>query len=423
MKILIKSGNAIIGDKTNKVDILIQDDIIIKIEKDIKDNVDRIINAEGKYILPGLVDMHTHLREPGYEHKETIMSGTRAAVVGGFTSIACMPNTNPVCDNSSIVEFIKFKAKEAGYAKVYPIGAITKGSKGEELAEMYNMKKSGIVAASDDGHPVERANIMRNALEYAKSIDLLLISHCEDMSLTGNGLVNEGYHSTISGLQGITRVSEEMIVSREILLAEALNTRVHIAHISTRGSVQLVRDAKLRGVKVTAETCPHYFSATDEMILSFDTNTKVNPPLREEEDKQAIIQGLVDGSIDAIVTDHAPHHKDDKRLEYALAANGISGLETSFSLGYTNLVKAGYITLERLVELMSYNPSKILGLNSGLCKGNKADITVVDIDKKYIIDSNKFLSQGKNTPFNGFEVYGVVEYTIVDGRIVWEQGK
>lgn len=422
MRTLIKGGNIIIGNSSTIADLLIEDDKIIEIGR-INVKADKVIEADGLTIIPGLVDMHVHLREPGFEYKETILSGTKAAVKGGFTAVACMPNTSPVCDSEAVVALIKAKAAEANYAKVYPIGAITKESKGLELAEMYKMKKAGIVAASDDGKPVSNGNIMRHAMEYAKTIDLLLISHCEDIELAAGGLVNEGYNSTISGLSGITRVSEEIMVAREIFLAEALKTKIHLAHLSTRGSIELVRQAKARGVKVTAETCPHYFAANDDLILSFNSNTKVNPPLRTEDDRQEVIKGIADGTIDAIVTDHAPHHQDDKRVEYALAANGISGLETSFALGYTYLVKTGVITLYKLIELMSINPAKIIGIISGINVGGIADITIVNTEDKYIIDSSKFISKGKNTPFNGFEVYGSVQYTIVNGRLLVDKGQ
>lgn len=424
MKTLIKGGSVILGNAIEKTDILIENNIIAKIGKDINDTADKLIEAKGLTIMPGLVDMHVHLREPGYEYKEDILSGSRAAVKGGFTSIACMPNTNPVCDNESIVNYIVDKANAAGYAKVYPIGAITKGSKGEELPEMYKMKKRGIVAASDDGHPVSSGNTMRKAMEYAKTIDLLLISHCEDLDLAAGGFVNEGYNSTITGLKGISRVSEEIMVSREILLAETLNTRIHIAHISTKGSVELIRQAKRRGVKVTAETCPHYFAVNDDVILTFDPFTKVNPPIREENDRLAIIEGIQDGTIDVIATDHAPHHLDEKRVEYALAMNGISGLETAFSLAYTYLVKSGAINIVKLVELMSIKPAMILGLGSkAIEEGAVADLVIVDTESQYQIDTAKFISKGKNSPFNGYDVQGRVEFTIVDGKTLVEKGQ
>lgn len=422
MKILIKSGSVMLKGQLKKTDLLIDNGVIKSIESNINDKADKIINAEGLFVFPGFVDIHTHLREPGYEYKETIYSGTKAAVKGGFTSIACMPNTSPICDNDSVVNYIKDKAKEAGYCKVYPIGAITKNSQGAELSEMYRMKKAGIVAVSDDGKPVMNSKVMRQAMEYAKTVDILVISHCEDTELSSGGLVNEGYNATISGLAGISSASEEVMVAREIILAETLDTKVHIAHISTKGSVELVRAAKKRGVKVTAETCPHYFAANDELILDYNPDTKVNPPLRAESDRLAIIKGIQDGTIDAIATDHAPHHRDEKRVEYALAVNGISGIETSFALSYTYLVKSGLINMSRLTELMCYKPAELIGLNSGIAVGQDADITVVDLNKEYVIDSSKFISKGKNTPFNGFKVSGTIEYTLVNGKILVDEG-
>lgn len=423
MSILIKNGTIINDSEFLNADILIENSKITKIEKNIDVKADKVIDAKGLHISPGLVDLHVHLREPGFEYKEDIQSGTKACAKGGFTSIACMPNTNPVCDNVTVVNYIKNKAKEAGYTKVLPIGAITKGSKGKELAELYKMKKEGIVAASDDGRPVENSAMMRNALDYAKGIDLLLISHCEDLDLAKGGLVNEGYNATSCGLAGISRVSEELMAAREILLAEALDTRIHLAHMSTKGSVEMIRNAKARGVKVTAETCPHYFTLNDECILSFNPNTKVNPPIREEEDRLAIIEGIKDGTLDIIVTDHAPHHINDKNVEYALAANGISGIETSFALSYTYLVDKGYIDIFKLIEIMSKKPSEIINIEQGIKVGNTADIAIFDLNKEYEIKADEFLSKGKNTPFDGFKVKGSVEYTIIDGQLVLDKGQ
>lgn len=418
MKIIIKNADVYNSIIMQKYDIIILNKKIVKIAKDIKEDSDLIINAKGLAVFPGLVDMHCHLREPGFEYKEDIKSGTLAAVKGGFTSVACMPNTNPVIDNTALIKYIYDKAIKAGYAKVYPIACITKGQKGAELTEMGELKEAGAIALSDDGMSVENPLIMQNAMLYAKSHNILLISHCEDKQLADGGVVNEGYNAEVCGLKGIPRAAEEVMVAREIILAESLKTRVHIAHISTRGSVNLIRDAKRRGVLVTAETCPHYFCASDEYILNYDTNAKVNPPLRTEDDVKAIIEGLKDGTIDAIATDHAPHHTDDKNVEFNYAANGISGFETAFCLAYTKLVKAGFITFNNLLRLMSFNPSEILGLGSEeICEGAVADITIADLNAKYTIDSRKFLSKGKNTPFNGKEVYGKIMYTIVNGSI------
>lgn len=413
-KLLIKS--ALIGG--NKKDILIDGDRIEKIAADINCEGCDVIEADGLTALPAFVDMHVHLREPGYEYKEDIESGTRAAVAGGFSAVCCMPNTKPVTDNKYIVRYIKDRAKEVDLAKVYPIAAVSVGENGETITEMGKLKEAGAVAFSDDGRPVESAQLMRIALEYAKGFDMPVISHCEDMSLVNDGVMNEGFISTLTGLKGITRASEEVMVARDIVLAETLGARVHIAHISTKGSAQLIREAKARGVKVTCETCPHYFAATDELCRYNDANAKVNPPLREESDRLAMIEAIKDGTVDAIVTDHAPHASYEKEGGFIGAANGISGIETSFALSYTTLVKSGEISLERLSELMTANPASIVKIECGkLEQGALADITLVDLDEKYTIDKNKFFSKGKNTPFHGREVYGKVRYTLVDGKI------
>jgi dihydroorotase len=414
MKLLIK-GAIVFG--RGKKDILMQRGKVAKIDENITENCDRIIDGEGLYVAPGLIDMHVHLREPGYEHKENIFTGTRAAAKGGFTSVCCMPNTRPVCDNESVVTYIKDQAFKADFCRVYPIGAITKGQEGKELAEIGCMKEAGIVAVSDDGNPVENSQIMRLALEYAADFGIPVISHCEDKNLVADGAANEGYYGTLAGLSGNTRAAEEVMVAREILLAEMLNTRVHIAHVSTAGSVELVRQAKKRGVKVSCESCPHYFTLEDSLLLSFDTNLKVNPPIRTEKDRQAIVDGIKDGTIDCIVTDHAPHSSDEKNIEFKYALNGISGIEASFALSYTHLVKAGHITLERLIELMSVNPARILGLKSGIDIGT-TDITILDLNTQHKIDVAKFLSKGKNSPFNGYEVFGKALYTIREQKII-----
>ncbi len=415
MKLLIK-GASVFGYNSPK-DILMRDGKIERIEENISKKCDKTIDAKGLYAIPGLVDMHVHLREPGFEHKENIYTGTRAAAKGGFTSVCCMPNTRPICDNESVVTYIKDQAGKADFCRVYPIGAITKGQEGKELAEIGCMKDAGIVALSDDGNPVENSQIMRLALEYAADFGLPVISHCEDKKLVSDGLANEGFYGTLAGLRGNTRAAEEVMVAREIVLAEMLNTRVHIAHVSTAGSVELVRQAKKRGVKVTCESCPHYFVLEDSLLLSFDTNLKVNPPIRTERDRQAIIEGIKDGTIDCIVTDHAPHSRDEKNIEFQYALNGISGIETSLALSYTYLVKAGHITFERLVELMSINPSAILGLQSGLAVG-ATDVTIVDLNAQHKIEVAKFLSKGKNSPFNGYEVFGKALYTIRNEKII-----
>ena len=417
-KLLIKGGTAVLPEGEKVCDILVDGDKIVKIAKNVEDKAAKVIDAKGLHVFPGLIDMHVHLREPGFEYKEDIASGSAAAVRGGFTQVCCMPNTQPVCDNAAVVGYIIARAKEVGLCKVRPIGAITKGEQGETLAEIGKMKEAGAVALSDDGKPVPSARMMRLGMEYASDFGLICLSHCEDKSLADGGCVNEGYNSTLAGLKGIPRAAEEVMIAREIVLAETLGKRVHICHVSTKGGVRLLRDAKARGVAVTAETCPHYFALTDDIILSYDANTKVNPPVREAEDVEAIKEGLKDGTLDCIVTDHAPHHADEKNVEYDLAAFGISGIETSFSLSYTHLVKGGVLTLGQLAERMSGAPARILGLEGGALKeGGVADIMLADLNEKYVIDSRKFVSKGKNTPFNGSEVYGRVKATIVDGKV------
>lgn len=417
-KLLIKGGEVVFPDHVEKADLLIENGKIAEIGNDLRADSAEKIDAKGKTVFPGLIDMHVHLREPGFEYKEDIASGSAAAVAGGFTQICCMPNTDPVCDNAAVVGYIVSRAKEVGLCKVRPIGAITKGEKGETLAEMGKMKEAGAVAVSDDGRPVMNARIMRLAMEYASDFGLICLSHCEDKDLVDGGVVNEGYNSTLAGLKGIPRAAEEIMIAREIILAETLGKRAHICHVSTKGGVQLLREAKARGVQITAETCPHYFTLTDDVVTTFDANTKVNPPIREAVDVAAIKSGLKDGTLDCIVTDHAPHHVDEKNVEYNLAAFGISGIETSFSLSYTALVKGGVLSLSELADRMSAAPARILGLPGGkIEQGAVADLMIADLDEKYTIDSGKFISKGKNTPFNGTEVYGKVCCTIVDGDV------
>jgi len=424
---LIKNGEVVFLDRIEKVDIHIKGGFIIKVDKDLsKDkSIDKnatVIDAKGLHVFSGFIDLHTHLREPGQTNKETIAAGAKAAVAGGFTTVCCMPNTKPALDNVPLIEFVKQKAKEANLANVLPIGCITKGQEGKELAAIGNMLSAGAVAFSDDGMPVENGGLMKNALEYAKSFNALLISHPEDKSIAKDGVVNEGYNASIAGLKGISRVAEESMIARDILLAEAVDTKIHIAHVSTKGGVALVRDAKKRGVKVSCETCPHYFSATDVEILDYNTNAKMNPPLREESDRLAIIEGLKDGTIDCIATDHAPHTDDEKNVEFDLAPFGITGLETAFSLAITYLVKSGHIDLITLNKLLSVNPAKIIALhtNEMISVGKIADITLCDINAKVTVDTNKHFSKGKNTFFNGRKLIGQVKYTIVNGEIKYK---
>lgn len=417
-KLLIKGGQVVFADEVKAADILLENGKIEKIGKNLKADGAEVIDAAGLTVFPGLIDMHVHLREPGFECKEDIASGSAAAVAGGFTQVCCMPNTDPVCDNAAVVGYIAARAKEVGLCKVHPIGAITRGEKGETLSEMGKMKDAGAVAVSDDGKPVANARMMRLAMEYASDFGLICLSHCEDKDLVDGGVVNEGYNSTLAGLKGIPRAAEEIMLAREIILAETLHKRAHICHVSTKGGVQLLREAKARGVQVTAETCPHYFTLTDDVVTSFDANTKVNPPIREAEDVAAIKEGLRDGTLDCIVTDHAPHHVDEKNVEYNLAAFGISGIETSFSLSYTYLVKGGVLSLSELADRMSAAPARILHLEGGkIAEGEVADLMLADLNAEYVIDSKKFVSKGKNTPFGGMKVSGKVLCTIVDGDV------
>lgn len=416
---IFRNADVVLSGGVRKLDLRVENGKIAELAEHLEGEG---IDCTGLTIFPGLIDMHVHLREPGFEKKENIESGSRAAVKGGFTQVCCMPNTKPVTDNKVVVSYIKNRAREVGLCKVNPIGAITEGQEGKNLAAIGAMKAAGAVAVSEDGKSVVATNLMANAMMYAADFGLKCLCHCEDSALVDGGVVNEGYYSTLTGLKGSIRAAEDIIIAREICLAESLSLPVHICHVSTYSGVQLIREAKARGVQVTAETCPHYFTLTDEVIASFDTNTKVNPPIRAEKDRLAIIEGLKDGTLDCIVTDHAPHHEDDKNVEYALAAFGISGLETSFALSYTQLVKGGVLTLSELAEKMSANPAAILNLQGGRLEvGAPADLTIVDLNKVWTIDPKDFVSKGKNTPFAGREVYGRVKYTVVDGDIKYRE--
>ena len=418
--LIIKNGHLI--DKQNGLDavadILIKDGKIAEIGEGLSAEGAEIYDAAGKYVAPGLIDMHVHLRDPGYEYKEDIESGTRAAQKGGFTAVACMPNTNPVADNKAVIKYISDRAREVGMCKVYPIAAITKGMKGEELTEMGDLRSAGAVAVSDDGKPVKSGGVMQRAIKYASMFGLPVISHCEEMSLMDGGVMNEGFTATSLGLRGISPAVEEVMVSRDIIIAEHEGLPVHIAHISTKGSAELVRQGKRRGVKVTCETCPHYFTLTEEAVGDFDTNAKMNPPLRTREDVNAIIEAVKDGTVDAIVTDHAPHLIDEKRLEFELALNGIIGLETSLPLSITKLVRPGHISLGDLIYKMSTAPAKILGLEAGEIRvGRPADLTVFDPEERFVVDVSKFQSKSKNCPYDGMELYGKVYNTVLDGVV------
>ncbi len=426
MKLLIRNGHVIDPNSgLDKVaDILVEDGLVAEIGSEINPAGCEIIEAEGMYVIPGLIDAHCHLRDPGYEYKEDIETGTRSAAKGGFTSVACMPNTNPVLDNEALIKYVINKAKADGMVNVYPIGAVSKGLKGEELSEIGELKFAGAVALSDDGKPVNNSSLMKKAMQYASMFDITIISHCEDLDLVDEGLMNEGYYSSILGLKGNPAPAEEVMIARDLILAEYTKATVHIAHVSTELGVDLIRNAKRRGVNVTAETCPHYFTLTDKTCEGFNTNAKVNPPLRAEKDVAAIIEGLKDGTIDIISTDHAPHHKDEKNVEFKQASNGMVGFETAFPLAITYLVKPGHLTLKQLVSKMCVNPAKMLGLNKGTIEvGFSADLMIFNINEQYTVDISKLESKSKNSPFNGFQLYGQPQFTIVGGNPVVRSGQ
>ncbi|MGB4288846.1 MAG: dihydroorotase [Tepidanaerobacteraceae bacterium] len=404
------------------MDILIVDGKIAEIKPDINISDTEIIDLSGKLATPGLIDMHVHFRDPGYEYKEDIESGSMSAAAGGFTAVACMPNTNPPLDNSSLIEYVKSKASKVGKVKVLPIGCVTKGQKGEEITEMGDMARAGAVAFSDDGKPVASASLMRKAMVYAAMFDRLIIDHCEDPSLFEGGQINEGRVSTLLGLMGIPSACEEIMVARDILLAREMKTPVHIAHISTRGSVELVRWAKREGVKVSCEVTPHHLTLTEEAVMDYDTNAKVNPPLRTKEDLEALLEGLKDGTVDAIATDHAPHHIDEKDLEFDKAAFGLIGLETALGVILTKVVGENGIPLNTVIEKMTVGPATVLGLDMGTLKvGGPADITVIDLEREWTVDKDKFFSKGRNTPFHGFKLKGKAVMTIVDGKSAYSE--
>jgi dihydroorotase len=381
----------------------------------------QVIEAKGLLVCPGFVDMHVHLREPGQEHKETIETGTRAAAAGGFTSVACMPNTDPWNDSQSITEFIVTEARRKAVVNVFPIGCVSKGGRGEELAEIGDMVRSGIVAVSDDGRPVASSYLMRMALEYTKIFGIPVIDHCEDRALAAGGSMNEGYVSTLLGLKGIPAAAEEIAVGADLALARLTGGRLHLAHLSTRGSVAVVRHAKEGGLSVTCEVAPHHLVLTEKAVMEsdYDANTKMNPPLRSEEDVEALRQALADGTIDAIASDHAPHHTDEKLQEFDDAPFGIAGLETAVALMMDRLVRPGVISINRLVELMSRNPARILGVNKGtLQPGADADITLIDPGREATVDVGRFQSKSRNSPFHGWRLQGWPVTTIVGGRVV-----
>ncbi len=424
MFLLIENGRVIDPSQEldDTLDILVENGLIKEIGKGL--NVPagaEVIDAAGKYVVPGLVDMHVHLRDPGLEYKEDIVSGTRAAAVGGFTSVACMPNTKPVIDNKTVASYIINKAKNEGYCNVFPVGSITCGLAGDRLAEMGELKEAGCVAVSDDGKPVNNPELMRRALEYARGMGIMVITHSEELALVGEGTMNEGYTSTELGLKGIPRIAEDIATARDIMLAEYTQSPIHIAHVSTAGAVRIIRDAKERGVKVTCETAPHYFTLTDDAVRGYNTNAKMNPPLREAADVAAIKEGLKDGTIDAIATDHAPHHIDEKDVEFNEAMNGIIGLETSLPLSL-GLVEEGVMELGQLVETMSLNPSRILGIERGTLKtGAVADITVIDPELEWVVTEETLVSKSKNSPWLGQKMKGAACQTILAGKVVYSR--
>jgi len=408
------------------LDVMIADAMIEQVAPRIPPRGAQVLDMKGLVVCPGFIDIHTHLREPGREDKETIATGTRAAAAGGFTAVCAMPNTDPVNDTAGITRAILEKARAEGVVRVYPIGAISRGQKGEELAEYGDLKEAGCVAVSDDGRPVASARVMRRALEYAKAFDLVVVDHCEEPTLAEKACMNEGPVSTTLGLRGQPAAGEAIVVERDVLLAELTSGRVHVAHLSAGASVDAVRRGKARGVRVTAEATPHHLFLTDEAVreTGYDTNTKMNPPLRSEADRQAVVAGLRDGTIDCIATDHAPHTVDDKKVEFDQAANGIVGLETAVPLCLDRLVGTGLVELPHLVALLSANPARVLGLPGGtLAPGSPADLTVLDLTKKRQVDPARFESRSRNTPFGGWILKGWPAMTIVGGRVAWKEAR
>ncbi len=418
MSLIIQGGRIIdpVNGRDREGDLLIEKGRIVKVGKTLSG--DRRIDAKGLWVVPGLIDMHVHLREPGYEYKETIETGCRAAAAGGFTAVACMPNTNPVNDNGAVTDFILTRARSAAVS-VHPVGAITRGSGGEGLAEIGEMAEAGVVALSDDGRPVRNGQLMRRGMEYAGTFGLPVISHAEDLDLCAGGVMHEGVVSTRLGLRGIPSVAEESMVERDILLAELTGAALHVAHVSARGTVMRIREAKARGLSVTAEVTPHHLTLSHEALLEYDTNLKVNPPLRTEEDRQALIAGLADGTIDAVASDHAPHNIAEKEVEFDQAAFGMVGLETSLPL-LLQLVHEGRLTPVQLVERMSVAPARILRIKGGaLSEGEAADVTLIDPDLSFTVDAARFYSRSFNTPFLGRELKGKAVYTLLRGKPVY----
>jgi dihydroorotase len=423
MSLLIKQGR-MIDPATNYdaiVDILVERGKIKKIAPKISESSGELIDAANKVVVPGLIDMHTHLRQPGREDEETIQSGTRAAAKGGFTTVCCMPNTDPPIDDPSVVEFIYQEAETRGSVEVLPIATISKARAGKDLSPMGRLKKAGVVAFSDDGDWVADSHLMRRALEYIKMLNLSLISHCEDRKLSQGGVMNEGYISTILGLKGIPKEAEEVALFRDLALCKMTASFLHVAHLSTADGLELIRKAKASGVRVSTEVTPHHFTLTDREVKSFDTNTKVNPPLRGNHDLEALREGLKDGTIDVIATDHAPHLVEEKEKEYSAAPFGTVGLETALGLVIKELVQTGTLTLIEAIAKLTINPARILSINRGLVKeGARANLTIFDLEKKWLVTEDEFFSKCKNSPFLGWELPGRVEWTVVGGKVVYQ---
>jgi dihydroorotase len=424
---LLRGGRVVdpVNGRNGVFDVLLDGDRIVKVGRDLPvDAGTTVVEIPSTFVVcPGLIDMHVHLREPGQEHKETVATGVAAAVAGGFTAVACMPNTDPINDNAGVTEYILKKAAEANLARVYPIGAVSRGQKGEQLADIAELSQAGCVALTDDGRPVATAMLMRRALEYASMFNLPVIEHCEEQTLKGEGVAHEGRQASALGLRGIPGEAESIMALRDISLAELTGGVVHIAHMSARQTLDAVRYGKARGARVTCEVTPHHFVLTDDMLASpepYDTNVKMNPPLREAADRDAMVQGLADGSVDVIATDHAPHHYDEKRVEFDHAPFGITGLETAVSLCLDRLVHAGAIQVARLVELLSVNPARILRVPGGsLSEGAPADVTILAPDLQVTISVARMRSKSRNTPFDGWALRGGVAATIVGGRTVY----
>jgi len=429
MKLLIANGHLIdpSENQNSGKNVLIEDGKILAwlSQNEAAPEDAEVFDATGLIVAPGFIDLHVHLREPGQEYKETIRTGAECAAAGGFTSVCCMPNTAPINDNAAITRFIIEQANRAGYANVFPIGAITKASDGAELAEMGEMKTAGIVAVSDDGRPVPNAGMMRRALEYAKDFDLTVVDHCEDKSLSSGGMMHEGRMSLVLGLKGMPALAEDLDAVRDVLLAETTGAKIHLAHVSTKGAIEAVRRAKAKGLNVTCEVAPHHFTLTDGNVEDYDTNMKMSPPLRSPEHLEVILEAIKDGTIDAVATDHAPHHADEKNLEFDRAPFGITGLETAVGLAFDKLVHTGLINLARMVEMFSINPARIFNLkNRGTLKaGSIADVTILDPDLKWTYRVAETKSKSKNSPFDGWQFTGAATATIVGGKIVYQRGK